>query len=138
MSEPRFVTMALPEEFTVTAPDGSGIRELARLGSGSMAHGVLAPGSVSRAICHHRVEEIWFVLAGSAEIWRRLGDLQSIETIRAGDSLTIPVGARFQFRTAGDEPFTFIMCTMPPWSGQDEAVRVPGIWPSTEPIDDAV
>ena len=130
--------MSLPVEFTVTAPDGSGIRELARLGSGSMAHGCLAPGSVSRAICHRTVEEIWFVLGGSAEIWRRLGDLESIETIQAGVSLTIPVGARFQFRTAGDEPFIFIMCTMRPWSGSDEAVHVQGIWPTTEPTNDAV
>ena len=129
--------MRLPAEFTVTAPDGSGIRELARLTRGSLAHGALAPGGVSRAIRHQTVEELWFVLSGSGEIWRKLGDSESIEVIGAGDSLTIPVGAHFQFRTVGTEPFTFIMCTMPPWSGSDEAVRVDGVWTATVPSEDA-
>ena len=137
MAVERFTTMPLPAEFTVTAPDGSGIRELARLTRGSLAHGVLSPGSVSRAIRHQTVEELWFVLSGSAEIWRKLGDSESIEAIGAGDSLTIPVGAHFQFRTVGTEPFTFIMCTMPPWSGADEAVRVDGVWTATVASEDA-
>src|SRR5687767_12630012 len=128
MSAERFVTMTLPAEFTAMAPDGSGICELPRNNRGSMAHGTLAPGSTSRAIQHRTVEEIWYVLSGSAEIWRRLGDCESVETIRAGDALTIPLGTHFQFRTVGAESFTFIMCTMPPWSGEDEAIRVDGIW----------
>ena len=134
----RFTTMSLPAEFTVTAPDGSGIRELARLSRGSLAHGVLAPGSVSRAIRHQTIEELWFVLSGSAKIWRKLGDSESIEAIGAGDSLTIPVGTQFQFRTLGAEPFTFIMCTMPPWPGADEAVCVDGKWTTTEAANDAL
>jgi mannose-6-phosphate isomerase-like protein (cupin superfamily) len=128
MATERFITMSRPAEFTVTAPDGSGICELPRLSRGSMAHGTLAPGSTSRAIRHRTVDEIWYVLGGSAEIWRRLDGCESIETIRAGDALTIPVGTHFQFRTVGDAPFTFVMCTMPPWSGADEAIRVDGVW----------
>ena len=138
MTETRFVTMPLPTDVTVTAPDGSGIRELLRLERGSLAHGILAPGCVSVAIRHRTVEEIWYVLGGSAEIWRALGDHETVETIRAGDSLTIPLGVLIQFRTIGPEPFTFIMCTMPPWTGPEEAIRVKGIWPSTEFDDDAL
>ena len=134
MAAERFVTMTLPAEFTVVAPDGSGICELPRLSRGSMAHGTLAPGSVSRAIHHKTVDEIWYVLGGSAEIWRRSDSCESVESICAGDALTIPVGTHFQFRTVGDVPFTFIMCTMPPWSGENEAVIVDGIWtPTSEP-----
>jgi mannose-6-phosphate isomerase-like protein (cupin superfamily) len=96
-----------------------------------MAHGTLAPGSVSRAIRHRTVDEIWYVLGGSAEIWRRLSEHESIETVCAGDALTIPLGTHFQFRTVGPASFTFIMCTMPPWSGEDEAIRVDGIWTPT-------
>ncbi len=136
MTTARFVTMSLPAGFTLTAPDGSGIRELPRLERGSMAHGVLAPGSISRAIRHQSVDEIWFVLGGSAEIWRRLDDQEAVETVGAGVALTIPAGTHFQFRTVGSEPFTFIMCTMPPWSGAEEAIRVEGIWGSTEVDDD--
>ena len=132
MGANEFVTISLPATFTVTAPDGSGICELPRLERGSMAHGTLAPGSISRAIRHRSVEEIWYVLGGCAEIWRQLDGIERIETIRPGDSLTLPVGTHFQFRAIGAEPYTFIMCTMPPWSTADEAVRVEGIWQATE------
>jgi len=93
-----------------------------------MAHGLLPPGSVSRAIRHRTVEEVWYVLAGEAEIWRRLGADEQIITATTGASLTIPIGAEFQFRTIGDEPFQFIMVTMPPWPGEDEATFVDGVW----------
>lgn len=123
-----FATDTLGNDFDVTAPDGSGIRILSRTRRGSMAHGTLAPGSTSLAIRHRTVEEIWFVLAGRAEVWRKLNDQESIETVRPGTSLTIPLGTTFQFRTIGSEPFQFIMCTMPPWPDADEAILVPGIW----------
>jgi mannose-6-phosphate isomerase-like protein (cupin superfamily) len=119
----------------VLAPDGSEIRVLSRCGGASMAHGTLPPGRTSLAIRHRTVEEIWYVLGGSGEIWRRLGDRESVEVVAAGQSLTIPAGCEFQFRTVGNEPFTFIMCTLPPWPGADEAVVVQGAWEiSNEPL----
>ena len=90
--------------------------------------GLLPPGGVSRAIHHRTVEEVWYVLSGEAKVWRRLGDDEQVITATAGTSLTIPVGTRFQFRTIGDEPFQFIMLTLPPWPGEDEAEFVPGNW----------
>jgi mannose-6-phosphate isomerase-like protein (cupin superfamily) len=123
-----FSIASIGAEIDVLAPDTSEIRLLSRVAGGSMAHGTLAPGGVSTAIRHRTVEEIWFVLGGSAEIWRRLGDQESTQTIQAGQSLTIPVGTEFQFRTVGPQPFTFIMCTMPPWPGADEAAPVNGKW----------
>ena len=128
--QPRvvFATVQLPIPLDVLAPDGSEIRVLAGTERCSMAHGLLPPGGVSRAICHRTVEEIWYVLSGEAEIWRRLGDDEQVITVTTGASLTIPIGTHFQFRTAGDEPFQFIMLTLPPWPGADEAVFVDGIW----------
>jgi mannose-6-phosphate isomerase-like protein (cupin superfamily) len=120
--------MHLAADPDVMAPDGSGIRLLPRLEGGSMAHGTLAPGSTSLAIRHRTVEEIWFVLDGQAEIWRQLGEQESIVVVQRDDALTIPLGTSFQFRTVGQIPFQFIMCTMPPWPDADEAVHVPGIW----------
>lgn len=124
----RFETGQLSDLFDVTAPDGSGIRILPKTTRGSMAHGTLAPTSVSLAIRHQTVDEIWFVLAGAAEIWRRLGDQSSTELVKSGYALTIPQGTEFQFRTVGTEPFEFIMCTMPPWPGPEEAVLIDGPW----------
>jgi mannose-6-phosphate isomerase-like protein (cupin superfamily) len=94
-----------------------------------MAHGTLPPGRVSLAVRHQTVEELWFVVSGRAEIWRKLGAVESVDAVGPGTSLSIPVGTHFQFRTIGDEPFCFIMVTMPPWPGADEAVRVPDHWP---------
>jgi len=35
--------------------------------------------------------------------------------------LTIPVRTRFQFRNTGETPLRFVIVTLPPWPGQDEA-----------------
>ena len=128
---------ALPLSSNATAPDGTEIRLLPRNPTVSMAHGTLPPNRVSTAIRHKTVDEIWFVLDGSAEIWRRLGDVESIVRVEIGNSLTIPVGTCFQFRTRGDEPFRFIMCTTPPWTGDEEAEQVEGFWQGDHATHDA-
>jgi mannose-6-phosphate isomerase-like protein (cupin superfamily) len=131
MDEPErgFTTIRLPGAYDALAPDTSEIRVLGRVRGAGMAHGTLPPGAVSLAVAHRTVDEIWFVLGGRAEIWRKQGDWEEVVLVDAGTSLTIPLGAAFQFRTVGAEPFTFIMCTIPPWPGEGEAVRVPNHWP---------
>jgi mannose-6-phosphate isomerase-like protein (cupin superfamily) len=124
-----FETIKLPEAYDVLAPDTSEIRVLGRVSGGSMAHGTLPPGGVSLAVTHRTVEEIWYVLDGAAEVWRRQGAREETIEAHAGTSITIPLGTSFQFRTIGTTPFRFIMCTIPPWPGEDEAVRVPDHWP---------
>ena len=54
---PGFGTRELPAEPTVTAPDGSHVRELLSLPSGSATHFELALGAVSRAGRHRTVDE---------------------------------------------------------------------------------
>ena len=125
---PAFVTLSLPAEPTVTAPDGSDVRVLVQLPRGSMAHFELAAGRSSAAITHRTVEELWFVLGGSAEMWRAGSDGEAITRLDAGTSLSIPVGTRFQFLSLGPEPFSVVSVTMPPWPGADEALFVTGPW----------
>ena len=125
---PAFATVSLPVEPTVTAPDGSDVRVLVQLPRGSMAHFELAAGRASAAIAHRTVEELWFVLGGSAEMWRADSDGEAITRLGTGTSLSIPVGTRFQFRSLGPEPFAAVGVTMPPWPGADEAVLVSGPW----------
>ena len=43
--------------------------------------------------------------------------------------MTIPLGTHFQFRNLGRVPMAFVIVTMPPWPGEDEAYRVPDFWP---------
>jgi mannose-6-phosphate isomerase-like protein (cupin superfamily) len=123
-----FGTQQLPAAPDAVAPDGSDVRILLQLGRGSMAHFELAPGQVSRAVAHHSVEEIWYVVAGHGRLWRRQDQRQETVELRAGTCVSIPVGTHFQFRADGDGPLAVVGVTMPPWPGEDEAYDVPGAW----------
>jgi mannose-6-phosphate isomerase-like protein (cupin superfamily) len=128
-----FNTMSLPEDYEI-APDGSEIRPLLRLCRGSLAHCTLPKGCTSYAISHKTIEELWYCLQGQGQIWRRKGETEAVVDVGPGMSLTIPTGTRFQFRNTGGGPLSFVIATMPPWPGDDEAVRVQGKW---EPKIDA-
>ena len=132
---PRFGTKELPVEPTVTAPDGAHVRELLSLPNGSAAHFELAPGAVSRAGRHRTVDEIWFILEGRGEMWRRDGSFEEVVELAPGLCLTIPVGTSFQFRAHGDSPLTAFAVTMPPWpvGSDDEWVEVEAHWPVEYP-----
>lgn len=127
-----FSTMRLPATPTTVAPDGSDVRVLLSLPAGSMAHFTLAPGQTSAAVTHRTVEEIWYVLSGRGEMWRRQGEREETVALEAGVCLTIPLGTLFQFRAAPDEGVTALGITLPPWPGEGEAVTVAGPWPHTE------
>jgi len=123
-----FDTKRLPEARDAIAPDGSDVRILLRLQGGSVAHFELAPGATSIAVCHRTIEEIWYVLSGRGEMWRKQGEREQVVPLEAGVCLTIPVGTHFQFRTTSREPLAAIGVTMPPWPGENEAFEVPGTW----------
>jgi mannose-6-phosphate isomerase-like protein (cupin superfamily) len=123
----------LPVARDAVAPDGAEVRVLLALHGGSMAHFRLAPNQTSRAVTHRTVEEIWFVVTGQGEMWRKLAAREEVVALSPGVCLTIPLGTHFQFRALGPGELTAVAVTMPPWPGSDEAVPVPGAWPSTEP-----
>jgi mannose-6-phosphate isomerase-like protein (cupin superfamily) len=127
-----FETKRLPTAVDATAPDGSDVRVLAGLSRGSAAHFELAARQTSVAIRHRTVDEIWFVLSGAGEMWRRVG--QSVGesvALAPGTCLTIPVGTDFQFRCTSNEPLAAFGVTMPPWPGDGEAIRAEGPWTAT-------
>jgi len=124
----QFATLPLPAKPTVTAPDGSDVRVLLSLAGGSMAHFELGAGQTSQAVVHRTVEEIWFVVSGRGEMWRRQGEHEEVVALEAGVCLTIPVGTHFQFRASPMQAVAAVGVTMPPWPGADEAVSVPGHW----------
>ena len=109
------------------APDGSEVRLLAALKGGSFAHFTLGAGGVSAPVAHRTVEEIWYVVAGGGEVWRRFGEEECVTSVKPGVALTIPLGTHFQFR-AGAEGLSFVAVTMPPWPGAEEAFSVVGRW----------
>ena len=121
-------TTGLPDKYTVLAPDGSEIRELVAVEGGSMVHCTLPSGAVSHAVTHRTVEEVWFFLNGRGQVWRKDGARETVVDVEPGVSLTIETGTHFQFRNTGDEDLRFVIVTMPPWSGSEEAVRVQDYW----------
>ena len=112
-----------------TAPDGSEIRLLidARHAArrASLVEVTLAAGQVSKPVWHRTVEEIWYILEGSGQVWRcpptSVPDTVAPVPISPGDALTIPTGWRFQFSADADGPLRFLCHTSPPWPGEDEA-----------------
>ncbi len=127
----EFASLPLPALPTVTAPDGSDVRVLLALEGGSMAHFTLGPGSVSAAVAHRQVEEIWYLLEGAGEMWRSQAGREEIVSLAPGLCLTIPRGTHFQFRNTGPGNLAAVAITLPPWPGPDEAFAVPGPWQAT-------
>lgn len=116
----------------VIAPDGSEIRFLPQVKGGSMVHCTLPPGAVSLAVSHKTVDELWYVLAGAGELWRRQDGREEVVPLLPGTAHSIPLSTQFQFRNPGAMPLTFVIVTMPPWPGMDEAMRVADHWPQPE------
>src|ERR1700759_2375766 len=96
--------MLLPDAPDAIAPDGSQVRVLLRLDGGSMAHVGLAAGQVSRAVAHHAVDELWYILSGHGQMWRRQRERQETVPLGPGTCLSIPAGTHFQFRADDGGP----------------------------------
>jgi mannose-6-phosphate isomerase-like protein (cupin superfamily) len=116
----------LPLDPTDVALDGSDVRVLLATARGSMAHFQLAAGRTSHAVRHRTVEEIWYIVGGSGEMWRRLDADEVTVQLEPGTCVVIPVGTSFQFRSFGPDPLAAVAVTMPPWPVGDEAEEVPG------------
>lgn len=123
-----FDYLELPAAYDTLAPDGSEIRLLASTARASMVHCSLGPGRVSIAVAHRTVEELWYCISGRGRLWRRCNDREEVVDMAPGTSVSIPLGAHFQFRADGDDPLRFIIATVPAWPGDDEAYPVPGHW----------
>jgi mannose-6-phosphate isomerase-like protein (cupin superfamily) len=112
-----------------TAPDGSEVRFLVdqrhAAQQASLVEVTLPAGQVSRPVWHWTVEEIWYFLEGTGQVWRCPpgADAESVaaELVNPGDALTIPTGWRFQFSANEGGPLRFLCYTSPPWQGPEEA-----------------
>lgn len=109
------------------APDGSDIYfRVLDAERASLVEVSLAPGRTSRAVTHRTVEELWYFLAGTGDVWLRSPDGLTPETraVAPGDVVVIRPGWDFQFHASGKEALRFLCFTSPPWPGDDEAMPV--------------
>src|SRR4051794_20765920 len=88
----RIDTIELPQHPDYLAPDGSEVRLLCAVEGASTAEFLLPPARTTRAVVHHTVDEIWFVTAGSGELWRGGEESSKSTRLTPGICVTIPVG----------------------------------------------
>ena len=81
-------------------------------------------------MAYHHVEEIWCVLEGEGEVWRKNAAAEDVARVSAGTCLTIPSRTAIQFRNTGTGPPCILIVTMPPWSGPREAEKAVRVWPA--------
>lgn len=81
---------------------------------GGICHCTLPVGNTSSAVVHRNVEEIWYILDGEGEVWRKNDMREEVVQVTANMSLTIPPGTSFQFRNTGKLPLQILIVTMPP------------------------
>jgi mannose-6-phosphate isomerase-like protein (cupin superfamily) len=93
-----------------------------------LAHCTLPQRKTSKAVAHRTVEEIWYFVSGTGQVWRKQGDKQQVVDVHVGTNLTIPRGVHFQFRNTGADNLCFLIATIPCWPGEQEAVLVPDYW----------
>ena len=106
-----------------TAPDGSEIYyRVLNASRASLVEVVLQPGRISRPVRHRTVEEIWYFLAGTGQVW--IDD--QVREVQPGSTVVIPTRRAFQFEATGDEPLRFLCYTSPPWPGDGEAELLDG------------
>ena len=123
-----FATTRLPSRPSEIAPDGSAVRILLGLAGGTMAHFELRAGETSRAVTHRTVEEVWFVLSGRGELWRKQNSREEVVVLEPGVCVTLPQGTHFQFRATPTDAVTLVAVTIPRWPGDGEIEFVHGPW----------
>ena len=128
----EFTTTKLASRPIETAPDGSALRALLGVAGGTMAHFEIAAGETSRAVAHRTVDEIWFVVSGSGELWLQQASRQEVVALEPGVCAALPRGTRFQFRASEAEAVAIVAVTIPRWPGDFEAELVDGPWSPSE------
>ena len=131
MSESIFETTALKRDPDYLAPDTSEIRLLQTMTRGGLCHCTLPAGRTSSPVQHRQVEEVWYVLEGEGEMWRKNAAAEETVPLSTGVCLTIPPQTAFQFRNLGAGPLCILIATMPLWPGPQEAEPAASIWPTT-------
>ncbi len=127
-----WTTTTWNDRYDYLAPDGSEIRLLAEVSGGGLSHCILPAGLTSHAVYHRTVDEVWFFVSGSGEVWRKEATHEQMVPVNVGTSINIVHGTHFQFRNTGTAPLCLLIMTIPRWPGRPEAVPVPGYWPPTE------
>jgi mannose-6-phosphate isomerase-like protein (cupin superfamily) len=104
VGEPADADPPISRDLRCRSPAGAEIRYLLEGAAGNMTHSTVASGQVNRATVHATVSELWHVLSGQGEIWRRDERGEQVTVLEPSISIDIPVGTAFQYRCTGAQP----------------------------------
>ena len=122
-------TEDLPEAPDYVSPGGtSEIRLLPSFPSGELAHAKAPPECVAKPAILTGITEVFYVVGGSGELWRRQGESEETIELVVGRSPTIPPGVDFQYRTHSD-PLELIVFSAPRWEREAWSEGEPREWP---------
>ena len=108
----------LSEEPDYRSPSGGAeIRLLLDFPQGAIAHAVTKPGETSEPAILDGITEMFYVLGGSGQLWRGVGETEQVVTLRPGRLTTTPAGVQFQYSVAPDatEALRFLVVSAPRW-----------------------
>lgn len=112
-------TKVLAHDRDYVAPDGSSIRLLPNATRGGLAHCSL-PAGLTIPKRHRSVEEIWSVVQGHGELWRKSAETETTVILEPG------LRQRSELQ--------ILIVTMPVWPGAEEAQTASGPWVPTVPL----
>jgi mannose-6-phosphate isomerase-like protein (cupin superfamily) len=106
--------------------DGSEIRELlahrnSAIRNQSLAEARLPPGGATQEHYHRATEEIYYITSGSGRM-RLNGEERSV---RAGDAIAIPPGARHKIWNTGSGTLHLLCCCAPAYEHDDTVITEP-------------
>jgi mannose-6-phosphate isomerase-like protein (cupin superfamily) len=108
-------TASVGGEYDYISPGGSAeIRLLPSFEQGEFAHARAMENVPSRAATIVGAGELFYVLTGEGELWRRTADLQDITPLVPRRCVSIPPGIDYQFRALGG-PMDILIATAPRW-----------------------
>jgi len=122
MLEPSRPIVRLNSASLVTAPDGSSLHLLARTKHASLCHGELKANTVSTAVMHKTVEELWYVLSGEGSFYCEALNAGAPFDIGDGTSFALPPRSVFQFKCTSEHSLRFVITTLPAWPGDHEII----------------
>jgi mannose-6-phosphate isomerase-like protein (cupin superfamily) len=99
---------------------------------GDLTHAVCQAGAVAPTHELPALDEAYFVLAGTGEIWRRYQDREGITPLSPGRFVWMPAGCLFQYRANRGSSLVFLVAVIPSWRPELVHVVDGGPWTASD------
>lgn len=83
--------------------------------AGDLTHATCFAGTTSGTHYLPDLDEGYFVLGGSGELWRATEEREAVTALRPGRWVAMPAGTRFQYRANLGGSLVFLVVVLPSW-----------------------